>query len=110
MADPLKIILDTSGMDDLLKQIEGDIPAMIIEDGVEYGIIQEFTDAGHPSLIPAFERNTKDLPKMIEQSLAGKASLIDVMKVVAFNIQRDWAGDVSVDTGAYKNSIHVREE
>jgi photosystem II stability/assembly factor-like uncharacterized protein len=21
-----------------------------------------------------------------------------------------WAGDVSVDTGAYKNSIHVREE
>jgi hypothetical protein len=47
---------------------------------------------------------------MVEQSLAGKASLIDVIKVVAFNIQRDWAGDVSVDTGAYKNSIHVREE
>jgi hypothetical protein len=31
------------------------------------------------------------------------------MAKIAFDIMRDWAGDVTIDTGAYANSITVSE-
>jgi hypothetical protein len=110
MADPVKITLDTSGIDDLLKSLKDAIPTFIIEDGVEYGIYQEFTASGHPSLVPAFERNTKALPQAVGEAIEKGINVGDVVKATAFNIQREWQADVNVDTGAFKNSIHTREE
>lgn len=102
--------LDTRVLDKLIRTIEGDVPAFVVEDGVEYGVHQEFTEAGHPSLVPAFERHTRDLPGLMRAAFEQGVPPGDVLEIVAFNIQRDWAADVNVDTGAYRNSIHVRRE
>jgi len=106
----VQIKLDDKVLQQMIQQV-GDTRVQVyaIADGVEYGLYQEFTDRGHPSLVPAFERNTGQLPDAVGQAIEKNVSLDDVLKKVAFDIQREWAADVNVDTGAYKNSIHVEE-
>lgn len=114
------IELDTKGLDILRTLIEDEgraIKSWVISDGVEYGVHQEFGERGHPSLVPAFEKHTKQLPEIIgaiiEQAASkgsGTRKINDVLGAIAFNIAADWAADVNVDTGAYKNSIRARVE
>lgn len=85
----------------------------VIADGVEYGIFVELGTErmeARPGLVPAFEQHTQQLDEALGQAIERGVSLDDVMAKVAFDIQRDWAGNVPVRTGAYKNSIHVEEE
>jgi len=111
MAAQVKIELDDKVLKEIIKAVgEADIPAYTIADGVEYGIWQEFTKSGHPSLVPAFERVTKDLPQAIGQAIEAGVSLEEVITKAAFDIQALWQADVNVDTGSYKNSIHVETE
>lgn len=120
--------LDDRVLDKIIKQIaDQQIKARVIHDGVEYGVMQEFsiapggnkqttpggrrgiTGSGHPSLMPAFERHTKDLPKLVGQAIEKAVPLDKILAKIAFDIMRDWAADVNVDTGAYRNSITVSE-
>ena len=119
----MKIRLNTRKLDELLEI--PDSGKFVIQDGVEYGIYQEFSTAaggrpqkggrgttgkGHPSLLPAFERETRILPKLVQEAFKNQLSLRRIIRSIAFRIQRGWAGDVNVDTGTYRNSIHVTEE
>ena len=123
-----EIKLDTAKLDQIIKQVAGrKIKPRIIHDGVKYGGFQEFsiapggqrqttkggargiTSEGHPSLGPAFERHTQAMPKLIGRAIERGAPLGPLMKKIAFDIMRDWAADVNVDTGAYRNSITVSE-
>lgn len=105
-----KVTLDTKKLNQIIQAIGGQpVKRRVIHDGVEYGVHQEFGERGHPSLVPAFERHTKDLPKLVGQAIEAAVPLDPIMGKIAFDIQADWASDVSVDTGAYKNSIIVSE-
>lgn len=127
MAEQVK--LDDKVLNEIIKQVVNqDVKERIVHDGVEYGVMQEFsiapggqrqttpggargiTDPGHPSLVPAFERHTKDLPKLVGQAIEKAIPLDEVFFKIAFDIMRDWAIDVNIDTGAYRNSITVSEE
>lgn len=101
-----KIEIDDKVLQDIIKNVANpDVPVWTIHDGVEYGVHQEFSENGHPSLVPAYELVTKDLPKGIGEAVEKGVPLDDVLQVAARSIQRLWADDVNVDTGAYKNSI-----
>lgn len=125
---PFQVKIDDDLLQKIIKQVANQkIKERIIHDGVEYGVFQEFSIApggqrqttkgggrgitgdGHPSLVPAFERHTKDLPKLIGMAIERGVSLDKIMAKIAFDIQRDWAADVNIDTGAYRNSITVSE-
>jgi len=102
--------LDDKVLSDLIKTVGNEqIDPRIIADGVEYGIWQEFTSKGHPSLVPAFERVTRDLPMAIGAAIEAVVPLQDIIDKAAADIAALWAADVNVDTGAYKNSIGVKE-
>lgn len=110
MAETFRI--DDRVLDKIIKQIaDQQIKTRIIHDGVEYGVMQEFSigGSGHPSLMPAFERHTQAMPQLIGRAIERAAPLGPLMKKIAFDIMRDWAADVNVDTGAYRNSITVSE-
>jgi hypothetical protein len=112
MAEPFQIKIDDDLLQQIIKQVAGQkVKERIIHDGVEYGVFQEFSigGQGHPSLAPAFERHTKGLPKLIGQAIERGVSLDKIFRKIAFDIMRDWAADVNVDTGAYRNSITVSE-
>jgi len=128
MAKQLTLTLDTKLMDKIIASVGSEgITPRTIHDGVEYGIYQEFSQApggnpqtnrkgrmgltgpGHPSLIPAWERVTKDLPDAIGQAIERGQSVDDVLRKAAFDIQRLWAEDVNVDTTAYRDSIKVSD-
>lgn len=128
MAEVFQVKIDDRVLDAIIKQVANkDVKERIIHDGVEYGVLQEFsidsggqrqttsggrrgiTGKGHPSLMPAFERHTKDLPKLIGQAIEKAIPLDKILAKIAFGIQRDWAGDVNVDTGTYQNSITIKE-
>lgn len=100
--------------DDNLRRLIGamdiKVKPRLIADGVEYGIFQEFTQRGHPSLLPAFEQVAKPLPAAIGKAIEAMVSLDDIFNKAAFDVQTLWAADVNIDTGAYKNSIHVEVE
>ncbi len=104
------IRIDTTNLDKLLTAIRGGVKDRIIADGVTYGIFQELGRNGHPSLVPAFEHVTKDLPKAIRMAIEATVSIDDVFNKAANDIATMWAADVNVDTGAYKNSIGAHEE
>jgi hypothetical protein len=63
--------------------------------------------AARPALGPAFEKVKGQLLKAIPRAVEGGVPLDDIFGKAAFDVQAAWAGDVPVDTGAYKNSIHV---
>jgi len=105
----LSVHLDTRGLDRLIKQ-GGENPSYIIHDGVEYGVYQEFTDSGHPSLRPAFETHAQQMLRAVGPAIERGVPLDSVVGKAAADIQRDWAGDVNIDTGAYKNSITHEKE
>ena len=114
-----KFIVDDKKLNQIIKATSPKAHPWVIHDGVEYGIFQEFSTAsggkprreggrtgkGHPSLIPAFEKVTKDLPEAIGQAVEKAINLNDILEKAARDIQDLWADDVNVDTGAYKNSI-----
>lgn len=104
------IRVDTTNLDKLLAAIQGGVKDRVIADSVTYGIFQELGGNGHPSLIPAFENVTKDLPEAIGAGIEAIAPLDDIFNKAANDIATMWAADVSVDTGAYKNSIGAHEE
>lgn len=119
------IRLDDAVLRQLIRDSGQRVRRRVIHDGVEYGILQELSDApggnprksgngttgrGHPSLVPAFEKHTRNLGHVVGQAIERSVSLDDVIGKVAFDIQADWAGDVNVDTGSYKNSIQVDTE
>lgn len=121
-----EVKLDTKKLDEIIRKVAGQrTKRRVVHDGVEYGVHQEFgtneggrprakgrgtTEKGHPSLTPAFERHTKDMPKLVGQAIEAGVPLDRILGKIAFDIMRDWAADVNVDTGAYKNSITLREE
>lgn len=126
MAETFRI--DDRVLDKITKQVANkNVKVRVIHDGVEYGVLQEFsiapggrpqttpggrrgtTGKGHPSLMPAFERHTQAMPKLIGQAIEKAIPLDKIMAKIAFDIMRDWAADVNVDTGAYRNSITVSE-
>lgn len=112
MAEIFQLEIDDDVLEKIIKQVVNqDVKERIVHDGVEYGVMQEFSigGRGHPSLVPAFERHTKDLPKLIGQAVERAIPLDQIMAKIAFDIMRDWASDVNVDTGAYRNSITVSE-
>lgn len=109
-AKTVAVVLDDAKLREIIQATEGGVRRRVIHDGVEYGIFQEFTERGHPSLIPAFENHTKNLGRAIGQAVEQGGNLDDLIGKVAFDIQRDWAADVNVDTGAYKGSIKVDTE
>ena len=111
MADPVQIKLNTKILDQLIKAIaDENITGKVVHDGVEYGIWQEFTEAGHPSLVPAFEQVTRNLPQAIGAAIEAGVPLQTIIDKAAHDIQALWVADVNVDTGAYKNSITVSDE
>lgn len=104
----VKVKIDTAKLDKIVKQVAGNtVKDHTIADGVEYGVFQELTASGHPSLVPAFEKVTRSLPDAIGQAIENGQDISDVFDKAAFDIQALWATDVNVDTGAYRNSIHV---
>jgi len=106
----VKIKLDTKRLDKIIRATAGEsVKRRTIADRVEYGIFQEFTASGHPSLRPAFEKVTRDLPKATGLAIEAGVSLDDLFAKAAFDIQALWAADVNIETGAFKNSIHVKE-
>jgi len=107
-----QVKLDDTVLKKIIKQVaDQDVKERIVHDGVEYGVMQEFSigGRGHPSLVPAFERHTKDLPHLVGQAIEKAIPLDKIMAKIAFDIMRDWAIDVTVDTGAYQGSITVSE-
>lgn len=112
------IKLETKILDKLIKTVgAGRTKNYIIHDGVEYGIYVEFgttNQQAKPALVPAFEEQTKLLPKAMGQAIERGVNPDDVLAVTAFNIQAGWQTNVvrnkSVDTGAYLNSIKVKVE
>jgi hypothetical protein len=94
----------------LIAAMSGKVANRLIADGVDYGIMQEFTKRGHPSLRPAFEQVVKPIPDAIGKAIEAMVSLDDIFNKAAFDVQTLWAADVNIDTGAYKNSIHVEVE
>lgn len=110
MAANVKVTIKDDNLRKLIAAASGRIRDRLIADGVEYGIFQELTASGHPSLVPAFEDVTRGLPKAMGQAIEKFVSLDEIIEKGAFDIQTLWADDVNVDTGAYKNSIHVEEQ
>jgi hypothetical protein len=112
MADqPFQVRIDDDLLQKIIEQIaDQKVKERIIHDGVEYGVKQEFSIGGfgHPSLVPAFERHTQDLPRLVGQAIERAIPIDRIMAKIALDIMRDWAADVNVDTGAYRNSITVR--
>lgn len=104
------IEIDTSKLDDLLQSLGDEVPNFKLKDGVIYGIFQELTQRGHPSLLPAIERRKKELPARIAKAFEDGQSLEDAMREWVEDIAEDWRRDVNVDTGRYRDSIHVEEE
>lgn len=103
-----QIKLDTKKLDAIIKATANQpVKRRVIHDGVEYGVHQEFGERGHPSLVPAFERHTRGLPKLVGQAVEAGVELDKLLAKIALDIQGDWAADVNVDTVAYKNSITV---
>jgi hypothetical protein len=107
-----QVNLDDSILQKIIGQVaQGDVNERIIHDGVEYGVFQEFSigGSGHPSLVPAFERHTKDLPKLVGLAIEKAIPLDNIFFKIASDIMRDWKLDVNVDTGNYQNSITMSE-
>lgn len=108
-----KATLDRAKLDQIMKASRQSPQRRIIADGTEYGVFVELgaTKMGaRPYLVPAFERNTKDLDRAIGQAIERGANLDDVIGKVAFDIQGDAQKMVAVDTGNLKNSLHVETE
>jgi len=105
----VKITIDSKKLDELIR-ISGNSVTLYVADGVEYGVYQEFTSRGHPSLRPAFERVKGTAEAALRQAIERNVNLKLVLSKMAFDIQRLWAADVNVDTGALKNSIHVETD
>lgn len=109
-----RIIIKDRGKFDRIAAAAGETTRRrIIADGVEYGIFVELGTErreARPALVPAFETHTRNLGEALGQAIERGVSLDDVLAKVAFDIQRDWAANVPVRTGAYKNSIHVETE
>ena len=102
-----KLKLNSKKLSQLIEANKSEVQRRTIADGVEYGVYQEFTASGHPSLGPAFERVTKDLPEIIGAAIEAGVNLDAVIDKAAFDVQTLWTKDVNVDTSAYRNSIHV---
>jgi len=103
----VRVRLDTKKMDDLIQATES--PVYEVHDGVHYGVYQEFTSSGHPSLVPAMEKTRRVFRRVISEALERGVSLDDAINKMAKDVQTMWASDVNVDTGAYKNSITTRK-
>lgn len=111
MAETTTVEIDDKVLKELIKIIgKEEVDSWVIFDGVHYGVFQEFTARGHPSLRPAFERVTKQLPKAIGQAVEKRIPLNPIIAKAAFDIQAQWASDVNVDTGAYRNSITATKQ
>lgn len=113
MAKTVRVYLDDAKLQEIIKATAGGVKSRIIADGVLYGVFNELGTskmAARPALVPAFEKHTQNLDKALGQAIERGVNLDNVMGKVAFDIQGDWAGNVAVDTGAFKNSIHVEEQ
>lgn len=114
MAKARIVVKDDRQLRQILKNVAGaNVKRRIIHDGVEYGVFVELGTsrmAARPNLMPAFEQATKNLADALGQAIESGSDPDDVLAKVAFDIQALWAGNVPVDTGAFKNSITVSEE
>lgn len=113
VAKTIRVHLDDRKLQEIIRATEGGVKRRVIADGVSYGVFLELGASGRaarPALVPAFESNTKGLGDALGKAVEVGVNLDDVMGKVAFDIQGEWAGNVPVDTGAFKNSIHVEEE
>ena len=51
----------------------------------------------------------KDFPASIGTAIENAIDPDTVLSKAAYDVQALWQADVNVDTGAYKNSIHVED-
>ena len=112
-AATVKINIDRAKLDQIMKASQRGARRRIIADGTNYGVfvcLGTSKMSARPYLVPAFERNTKDLPDALGQAVERGISLDDVIGKVAFDVQGDAQKMVAVDTGNLKNSLHVDTE
>jgi len=106
--------MDDRKLQEIIKAVgNAKVRRYIVHDGVEYGIYLEFGTnrmVARPSLRPAYERVTRDLPEAIGQAVELAINPDDILAKAARDIQALWSTDVPVDTGAYKNSITTSVE
>ena len=120
MANPVKIQLDTKVLDEIIKQVGNvETDKWVISDSVEYGVFVEFGTKrmpARPTLTPAFEDVTKDLPEGVGQAIEKQININDVLAAFASNIEAKWKANFQnfskppIDTGAYRNGIKARKE
>lgn len=83
-----------------------------VADGVNYGIHLEYGTskmAAQPSARPALEAVRPAFARAFQNQLTD-AQVESVVVKTAFDVERGWKERAPVDTGAYKNSIHVVEQ
>jgi len=81
----------------------------IVADGVEYGIWLEVGTSkmdARPAASPAVEAVRAGFDRAFQNQLTD-AQVEAVVTKGAFDVERGWKERAAVDTGAYKNSIHV---
>ena len=81
----------------------------IVADGVNYGIWLEIGTskmAARPAAGPAVEAVRPGFDRAFKGQLTD-TQVETVVTKAAFDVERGWKERAAVDTGAYKNSIHV---
>lgn len=109
-----RVTLDDRKLREIIRDVANqDTSAWVVADGVEHGLFVEMGTtkmAARPCLVPAFEKNTRNLGRALGQAVERAVPLNDVLGKTAFDIQADYQGSVPVDTGSLKNSIHTEEQ
>ncbi len=106
----VKVTIDDRVLRKMIADTAGKGPIRIIADGVEYGKFVELGTskmAAQPALGPAVESVRPGFVAAIKQNGANFGRLEMVIEKGARDIERGWKAGAAVDTGAYKNSIHV---
>lgn len=107
-----RIIIDDKKLKQLLDNtVKKTVRRYRIQDGVEYGVMVELGTSkmgARPALVPAFENViSRSFVSYIKEALARRDDLDPALSKAAFDIQRGYAENVPVNTGALKNSIVV---
>ena len=109
MGENITIKVDDSQLNDLIRKTKGKGPVRIVADGVEYGFYVEMGTSrmgAQPAAKPAVEA----VRQGFSQAMQGVITLDQATAVVektARDVERLWKQNAAVDTGAYRNSIHV---
>lgn len=110
MAGPkITLRIDDRELTGLIRKTSGKGPVRVVADGVEYGLYVEMGTsrmAARPAARPAVEKVRPGFDKAFQGVITNEQAAIVVDKA-ALDVERLWKQNAAVDTGAYKNSIHV---